>query len=513
MTNALAAEQAQRENAEATAALALDALNRVYDRFAPTRLVATPPATTEDGVELPGPQPALPPEAIPLLEDSLRTYEKIAKASGEFPRLQAQAAEANHRIGDIHQRLGRPEQSSAAYRTAIELYTRLLADGAGGDAIRIKLARSCNELGRVLRSMQKQEEAGQVHAQAVRTLLEAPKPFADRPECRYELARSYYTAGQWDFLVGPIGFGFGPPPRPMGPGGFGGGPPKIEFFQGPKRPFGGDPREPHPIHRAVGLLEKLVEEHPSVPEYKHLLACCYRDAPPMWGQPSTQWTPDRSAELLRQLVAEHPKVPDYRFDLCETLRRLPPPRQFGSPPDPKNRERLQEAVDLSADLVALYPNVPQYAAANAQYLDRLGIELYAARDLAAAEKTHRQALTRQTGLVKQYPEAASYAFWLSLMERSLARVLADQGELKEARSRLTSATERLETLRKKDPGAAPLLGMTYRELAGVLNRSGETELALKMSKKAEEFGPPFGPPPFGPPGKFGMPPGRGEKRP
>src|SRR5262249_48587430 len=256
-------------------------------RFAPTRLVATPPATTEDGVELPGPQPALPPEAIPLLEDSLRTYEKIARASQTFPRLQAQAAEANHRIGDIHQRLGRPEQSSARSRTAIELYPRLLADDSGGDAVRIKLARSCNELGRVLRSMQKHEEAGQVHTQAIRTLLDAPKPFADRPECRYELARSYFTEGQWGVPVGPIVFGPGPPPRPMGPPPsptFGGAPAKLEFFSGPKRAFGGAPRQPHPIHRAVSLLEKLVEEHPSVPEYRHLLACCYRDAPPLWGQ-------------------------------------------------------------------------------------------------------------------------------------------------------------------------------------------------------------------------------------
>src|SRR5262249_3708506 len=116
---ALASETAQREHAEATSELALDALNRIYDRFAPTRLVVTPPSD-DAGAELPV-QPALPPEAVRLLEDSLQTYEKIARSSREFPRLQAQAAEANHRIGDIRQRLGRFDESVIAYRTAIDL--------------------------------------------------------------------------------------------------------------------------------------------------------------------------------------------------------------------------------------------------------------------------------------------------------------------------------------------------------------------------------------------------------
>src|SRR5262249_9578418 len=116
MKNALSAEQKQREHAEATSGLALDALNRMYDRFAPTRLVVAPQPSTDDGAELP-PQPVLSPEVAPILEELLLTYEQVAQSSREFPRLQPQAAEANHRIGDIRQRLGRLEDAAAAYRT------------------------------------------------------------------------------------------------------------------------------------------------------------------------------------------------------------------------------------------------------------------------------------------------------------------------------------------------------------------------------------------------------------
>ncbi|HJZ93875.1 MAG TPA: serine/threonine-protein kinase [Gemmataceae bacterium] len=492
---ALASETAQREHAEATSELALDALNRIYDRFAPTRLVVTPPSD-DAGAELPV-QPALPPEAVRLLEDSLQTYEKIARSSREFPRLQAQAAEANHRIGDIRQRLGRFDESVIAYRTAIDLYAHLPAESAA-DEIRIKLARSYNELGRVLRTLQQFEEAGRAHSQAVRTLAEAPKPFADRPECRYELARSFYSLGQWDMFLFP-----GPlPPKVSGPG----PPPALGLLGiGRNRPlfvkksFGPPPEFPggHPVHRAIGLLEQLVKEHPTVPEYRHLLACCYRDSPPgpgPWPPPAVWPGSDRAIELLRRLVADHPKVPDYKFDLCETLRRMPPPGFPGDAGDAsQRRERLKEATDLSSDLVTEYPNVPQYTAAHAQYLDWLGMEAFLARDFDESERMHRKAVTYQSTLVKQYPAVVAYAFWLSLMECSLGRVLVERGELKEARTRFQSATDRLEGLRKNEPNFGFVhgpLGMAYGELSRVLTKSGETELAAKARKKAEELGPP-----------------------
>src|SRR5262249_46874141 len=155
----LAAEKAQREQAEETASLALAALNRTFDQFAPARLVATPPASA-DGVEVP--PPTLPPEAIGLLEDLLRTYEQVARAGGKYRRLQAQAAEAYHRIGEVHQRLGRHEQAVAAYRAAIDLYDHL-PDDQHTDATPVKLARSRNELGRVLRTLRKLDDAERQH--------------------------------------------------------------------------------------------------------------------------------------------------------------------------------------------------------------------------------------------------------------------------------------------------------------------------------------------------------------
>src|SRR5262249_54100908 len=210
---------------------------------------------------------------------------------------------------------------------------------------------------------------------------------------------------------------------------------------------------------------------------------------------------DRAIELLRQLTKDFPKVPDYRLDLCETLARSSGPRR---PPNPssttKGQERLEEAVTRSEELVAQYPGVPQYTAAHARYLDRLGMMLLQARKLVEAETAHRKAVSLQSGLVKQYPEVIAYGFWLSLMECSLARGLSEGGTLPEARTRLDSAAGRLEALREKEPKLGSIrqsLGMAYRNLAQVFGRSGEAELEALMLRKAESFGrergPGFGP--------------------
>lgn len=506
MQKALTAEQAQREHAETTSTLALGALTRLYDRFAPIRVVVTPQTDEEEGAELPA-QPVLSPEAVPLLEELLRTYEQIARSSREFARLQVQAAEANHRIGDIHQRLGRFDDAVTAYRTAIEIYTRL-PPGTAADSLHIKTARSYNELGRTLRFLQQNEEAQEMHARAIQALTAAPPALAARPECRFELARTWYTLSQRELFLSPRGPE--PPRRPGGPGhdrppggpghdrpldrppGAGDGRPRN--WQGPTI-FRMGPPEPHPAQQAIGLLEQLVREYPAVPEYRHLLACCYRDAPPeglMRLRAVEETNTDRAVDLLRQLVADFPKVPDYRLDLCETLGRMMPPGRSGNATvSAPYRERLREAISLSADLVSQYPNVPQYTASHAQYHDRLGMILAQNREFEAAEKIHRKAVSLQSGLVKQYPQVVAYSFWLSLMECSLARVLSDRGELAEARTRLEAAAERLETLRKKDPRLMSLrifLGMAYRELAQVHARQGDNELAAQVLRKAENYG-------------------------
>ena len=138
-----------------------------------------------------------------------------------------------------------------------------------------------------------------------------------------------------------------------------------------------------------------------------------------------------------------------------------------------------------------YPNVPEYSAAHARYLDQLGMRLFRAGKLDKSEERHREAVAIETKLVKDHPEVVAYNLWLGLMERSLAHALAARGELKEARTRLESAVGRVDASWQKDPrlsGVRPFLGMAYRELSEVLTRSLEPALAAEARCKADEFG-------------------------
>src|SRR5262249_51077784 len=150
-----------------------------------------------------------------------------------------------------------------------------------------------------------------------------------------------------------------------GPGGPGGGGPGPGGPRGPGPGRGEPPPPPPPPEKirssqlAIELLEGLVKEYSSVPEYYHLLACCYRDAPPdrLRGGPQGEAAnAQRAIDILRQLVRRFPRVPDYRYDLCETLGRV----AFAGRPLPPELAQsaetmLKEAVDLSIALTAEYP--------------------------------------------------------------------------------------------------------------------------------------------------------------
>jgi tRNA A-37 threonylcarbamoyl transferase component Bud32 len=136
-----AAETGQNAETEKTLALSLESLRLLYTRQnAPRQPGAdkSPPETN------PPPAEPLSREERKFLEDFLLTYEPIVHAADKYPGLAAQAADANHRIGDLSWRLGRIQDAVAAYQLAIDQYARSALD-ASAEPIRIKLARLSEE--------------------------------------------------------------------------------------------------------------------------------------------------------------------------------------------------------------------------------------------------------------------------------------------------------------------------------------------------------------------------------
>ncbi len=511
ITKALNAEQMHREQAEMTSAEALEALNRIYDRFAPNRIVVSPQVPVEgsngETIEVPI-TPVLSREAAPLLSELLVFYERLAQRGGDYPQLRIEAAEANHRIGDIRQRLGQFDTALLAYQRAIALYQQLQVESPENSALKVKLARSYNELGRVHWARQALEKEREAHALAVATLADAPVELVKRPEYRYELARTYYFQARRE--PSPQGQG---PPGPGWPlpglgrpadrsGGHGrGGSGRSDRY-----------RDSSPFQKATSLLKDLVKEYPGVPDYRHLLACCYRDAPPERLSRGPQWGSasfEKAVEILRDLAKGYPDVPDYRYDLSETLARPEIPR-FPFSPDTITRAktRLEEAMSLAKQLVAEYPKVPHYVAGYAQLHERMGILLLQMKKVDEAEKLLRQGVALQKEVVSQYPQIAGHAMRLSQMQSSLAIVLIERREWKEARALLQESIARQQTVLKNEQQMGFLrvgLGRSYRTLADVFTRLGDKVSAAEALRHAEDLGG-RRPPPFA-----GRPEGNGRR--
>lgn len=190
-------------------------------------------------------------------------------------------------------------------------------------------------------------------------------------------------------------------------------------------------------------------------------------------------------------------MPDYRYDLGETLARV------GGPGRPLSRDllwesqkRLEEALAITTALVAEYPTMPQYAASQAQVHDKLGFVFERSEEFDKAETSRRTAVALQSDLVNKHSDVIAYNYGLSVMQSSLARLLAERGNWKESRSLLEASTQRMEALLRKDSKLGFLrmaLDRSYRDLGQVLTRLGETDLASAAYQKAEAFGPGRGP--------------------
>src|SRR5262249_7969527 len=139
------------------------------------------------------------------------------------------------------------------------------------------------------------------------------------------------------------------------------------------------------LEKAVGLLESLVQMHPTVPAYRHLLALGYREkASRPWGPFAKTADKDRqeAITLLKKLATDFPSVPDYRFELSETLLT-------GRSPPHVTRKDVEEALRLATDLVGEHPNVADYQISKAHIHMRLALIYRDDKKLDKAETEKR----------------------------------------------------------------------------------------------------------------------------
>lgn len=506
---ALEGEFKQRQRAEEKTALAVEVLDRIFAQFAP-RVVDTSTDlsyTDEDGqqIEAAG-QAALSKETAALLEHLLTFYDRLAEQTDGDSPLRPKVALANRRVGDIHQRLGNLSPAQAAYQRAIDLYRQLADESPHDLSYPVEIASIQNELGNVYRQMQQPEKARAEQEGALDLLREAIRQEPASVEVRFELAQTLYSLASKPGSEPGAGPGGGPPPNDRGPRGPRGRPMPDEGRRPPggppwPGPPGGRQRDAENLREAVVLLEDLSREHPHVAKYRHLLALCYRDAPPSFS--SDQQRPlEKATAILEALVRDFPDVPDFRFDLSETYAMVDfHDRDFGPPSITNVEQQLREALKLSERLVVQHPNIPQYVASQSRIRFKLANVLFETRQMPEAKTQIQQAHSIQAALVAQFPDVAPYAVWLAVVDARLADLLRQEGKLDDARKVLEGTIAILERTAQADAEArflTVILADRYEDLASVLDQSKHPDDARQARSHVDELhrkhpdGPPGG---------------------
>ncbi len=502
--NALDGEQEERQKAEATSALAIEALDTIFDQFAPIRTTAVSSLTVDGAGDTKIDVPielVLSQESATLLEHMLEFYRRLAAQDDANPALRLKIAEANRRVGNIHSRLGHLDDAEAAYTQAIRLFEQLEADRGPTPTTRVELARIHSQLGTALIAQERIEDGREYFRQA-RDILEAlPSTPSPSPAVRFELARTYYLLAKAPRppIPTPPGRepGMGPPPDGVPPAGERGPP-----GRGHGRPGGPPPRHELPDEggdswgRAVDILTDLSAAHPGVPDYRHLLGICYRDMPPPmpWfidDHPSPPDAMARAIEILRQLVRDFPDVPEYRYDLSETYAMaIDHTPGIGPEALALESQRLRAALDISERLVAEHPNIPAYVASQVHIRLRFGRVLHRLNRLRDAEEQLREALAIQTGLARRFPDMPSHQVSVAAIEGAFAGFLRRDGRLDEARSHLDAALAAMDQLPddwQRPPYVRDVLAATYLDLAHVLRRLGDETAAADAARQAERY--------------------------
>jgi tetratricopeptide (TPR) repeat protein len=517
LERALDGERAARGSAEATAATALEALDRVFERFAPSRSLAGSFAsvgtTGGEGEDAATVVPAVSPQIAAALEDLLPYYARLADESGQSVLVRRQAASALHRIGLIHARLGRFVEASDAWRRAEQLIDELIAQSddphSAVELILLSGEIACDR-GDAEGLLDHYTEAHAAYRQALSRLDGVA---ADRAtfETRRETARAHLALGthvrgglprhkppgDGPPGGGPPGggpAGLGPPghgPRGPGPsrdGPFGDRPPPPGDRPPPPFGFGPPPGGPGPhgppppgeLHRedapdrlehlatALALLEQLAKERPDDAEVRLLTARCRREQAKEHGIGRREW---ESAEyqsavtLLRGLIDEFPNVPDFAYELCETLVDF---HVLDLPADDRTAgiAQLQEAAALSEKLLTDHPQTTAYVISNIHIYNRLGALLRFADRGAEAETALRRAYERQSRVVAQFPDLAIHAVWQARIAGNLSKLLIERKKRDEALTLVRATWETIEPILSKsdDPGSAQALNELSRIL-------------------------------------------------
>ena len=469
-------EEAQRLRAEQLADEAISFIDGVYEHFAPAGLTDTTFADASiDGSLANGLDSGEPREETPIskdtaimLENLLEFYDNFADAVADTNQVAIKRISASRRVGDLHRRLDQRQDAKYSYEEAIRRIDALPAELKRTPAMRIKTARVYNGLGLT---------SGDVDAHRnARDVLSV----AGSAEERFELATTQYLIHMSE---------------------------RFRRFRGKRSKRRRDSEsEVSALEEAQTILTQLLEEAPEQADYRLLLAKCQLFSRDFSRGDETSSNTKRAIGILDRLVEQHPDRPEFRYELGRTflkrnryvssMRRGRHLSDEGKLAEANNE--LQRALDATIDLEVNHPNIPKYYQLKKELNECLAHVLQVKGDLAESDTHFERAIQMQRLLIAHAETPELHRPWLCFLQIRHGNLLVDTGDYEKAKERLIASISELEEVidKSQDHGhrsysmhnfmvriAEDHLDLAYRDLVKLSRELGNEAAAERWSKK------------------------------
>jgi tetratricopeptide (TPR) repeat protein len=422
--NHAADAQQQRAEAEASARLGLDAVNRFFKRVHDEGLLT---------------QPGNQAQRRQILADGLGYYRRFLDKRRADPEPQADLADAYSNIAFITAEIGDKAEALASYREALRLYEALWHADPSGKRF-FQGALGCHtQIGYMLRDTGRPEEALTSCEQALRLLEEGGPDMLDQGTYPYSLA------GVYGNLVNM------------------------------HRALGHRTETRASYEKVLAIQERLAREHPQSLEDQVNLAKTYGNLAGVLDRTADRLRCLRRAREIREkLVKANPTSPNLRRDLARSVRFLGLALAEQGLREQGLRE-LDRAVIHLRRVLAVEPSVTLYQSDLGEvFLSRSNLYRDAGRYGEALEDCQEAAAIFEQ-LVALSPSEVAIQRWLAVAHEGRAQTYEVQGKGAEAlvaRQQELAVIEKLghehptEQLRRDVAGIRGVIAGLRRELAG-----------------------------------------------
>ena len=484
--------EANFQRAESNVDLALEMFDEMFKQLVLRGSAQRDHFAFDDFEELSGIETTVSDADAEYLEAMMTFFQRFGEQNSNNQALQIQAAQAFRRVANIYHLVGQYPQAIEAYQQSLSLQEQIASLQPPSTEQRVDQIRTRNEMGLAILQSGQLKNAEKTLMKTIREVESLDSPLA--LDLQYELVRTLNLRGSLAPIESPETFSevldrSQPTAAPDAPS-----QPQRQrrleqrWQKRMKRQHRQNAKQVAFLQRAIELADALIEIEPANPNYHLEKAKSYVRLAELesWSeQPeSSEQARQTAIEILEQLVQQHPTQPQFRAVLAQVYAL-----SFGRPAA-QQRAQLQQAQAISRELTEQSPRNIEYLQLDAKIHFQLGqLDREKKRTLPAL-KNYRRAL-EQLNLVVEVTHRNQWIQMRRLLVAvELAELLIETNRHEEARDMMVPIEKQISQQRNRFRNRDIVRSLTiyfYETLISVHQHLGDRQAARQTRQKLKRF--------------------------